>query len=86
MVLETMTGGPWAQGGNSTVRGIEPTTAFGSTTPFGSTHQSGGYFSSHVGANAGFADGSVRFLMHTIDAEVLMSLARLRGEKAPLPE
>ena len=85
MVLETMTGGPWAQGGYSTVRGIEPTTVFGTTTPFGSPHNSGGsYFSPIVGANAGFADGSVRFLHHNIDAELLKALARVRGDKTGL--
>ena len=81
MILETNTGGPWAQGGHSTVRGVEPNTAFGATTPFGSTHRSGGLFSSNVGANACMADGSVRFFQHTIDPNVLMMLARIRGEK-----
>ena len=85
MVLETMTGGPWAQGGYSTVRGIEPMAVFGMTTPFGSSHNSGGsYFSPLVGANVGFADGSVRFLHHNIDVEVLKALARVRGDKTGL--
>jgi type II secretory pathway pseudopilin PulG len=81
MILETNTGGPWAQGGHSTVRGIEPTTALGKTTPFGSTHRSGGLFSSNVGANICMADGSGRFIQHTVDPNVLMMLARIRGEK-----
>lgn len=81
MILETNTGGPWAQGGHSTVRGVEATTALGTTTPFGSTHRSGGLFSSNVGANACMADGSGRFIQHTIDPNVLMMLARIRGEK-----
>jgi hypothetical protein len=82
MILETNTGGPWAQGGPSTVRGIEATTAFGATSPFGSTHRSGGgFFSSTVGANAGMADGSVTLMHHHVNPNVLMMLARIRGEK-----
>jgi hypothetical protein len=81
MILETNTGGPWVQGGHSTVRGIEAMIEFGATTPFGSTHRSGGLFSSNVGANACMADGSVHWFAHTIDPNILMMLARIRGEK-----
>jgi prepilin-type processing-associated H-X9-DG protein len=80
LLMETMTGGPWAQGGPSTVRGIEPGLAFGPTAPFGSRHSEGGLFGT-PGVNVGMADGSVRFVKNTVHQSVLESLARLRGEK-----
>ena len=80
LLMETMTGGPWAQGGPSTVRGIEPGLAFGPTASFGSRHTEGGLFGT-PGVNAGMADGSVRFIKNTVHQSVLESLARLRGEK-----
>lgn len=85
LILETLTGGPWAQGGYSTVRGIEPSNTFSATSPFGSTHPSGGsYFTPLYGVNAGFADRSVRFVKHTIDQMVLDSLARLKDDKGSI--
>jgi prepilin-type processing-associated H-X9-DG protein len=70
-ILETPSDlGPWAAGGRATVRGLDPATApyIGPGRPFGG-HP--------AGANAAFADGSVRFQDASINARVLELMATL---------
>jgi prepilin-type processing-associated H-X9-DG protein len=68
--------GPWAAGGPATVRGLDPNEGplIGPNRPLGG-HP--------TGANAAFADGSVRFLSLTIDPRVLERLSTLavRGQE-----
>jgi prepilin-type processing-associated H-X9-DG protein len=61
--------GLWIAGGSNTVRPADPATApyIGPGRPFGGSHVGG--------ANAAFADGSVRFLSEAIQSAVLEMLA-----------
>jgi prepilin-type processing-associated H-X9-DG protein len=70
--------GAWTAGGPSSVRGIDPATRpyLGRGRPFGGYHSGG--------ANAAFADGSVRFLRESIDPRVLEALSTVVGGE-PLP-
>ena len=70
-ILETaLDHGPWAAGGSPTVRGLDP-----ARQPYiGPTGQFGGH---PRGANAAFADGSVRFQAATISPHVLEMLSTL---------
>ena len=70
-ILETTSDlGPWAAGGPATVRGLDP-----ASPPYIGP---GGQFGGHpAGANAAFADGSVRFQMNSIGSRVLEMLATL---------
>jgi prepilin-type processing-associated H-X9-DG protein len=62
--------GPWAAGGPATVRGLDP-----ADTPYiGGNRQFGGH---PKGANAAFADGSVRFQSVDIAQKVLENLVTL---------
>ena len=64
-VMETRSRiGPWAQGGGSTLRGFEPTNVpiIGENRPFGG-HESG--------MNVAMADGSVRFVISSIDPQII---------------
>jgi hypothetical protein len=81
LVIETTTNlGPWLAGGPSTVRGLDPDSIvyvdrggqFGSYHPVGNTWRSGG-------AQACFADGSVRVLNRDIDRTVLEALVTIAG-------
>jgi prepilin-type processing-associated H-X9-DG protein len=70
-ILETPANlGPWAAGGASTVRGLDPATQpyFGPAGPFGG-HPNGAY--------AAFADGSVRLQSNSISPRVLELLSTL---------
>ncbi len=62
--------GPWAAGGKATVRGLDP----GDVPLIGPNRQFGGHPN---GANAAFADGSVRFLSHSINPRVIERLSTL---------
>jgi prepilin-type processing-associated H-X9-DG protein len=64
---------PWTEGGPSSVRGVDPATRphLGRGRPFGGYHPGG--------ANAAFADGSVRFLRDSIDPAVLEALSTVAG-------
>jgi Protein of unknown function (DUF1559) len=85
MILESARdNGPWARGGPSTVRGLDPAGRpyLGTGRPFGGTHfAENGLFrrGGSVGCNAGVADGSVRFLAEAIAPEVLEALATVAG-------
>ena len=79
MVLESARrNGPWAEGGFTTVRGVNPEDKpyVGAGRPFGGTHL--------AGSNALMMDGSVRTLSDTTSPEVLEALATIAGgEKVP---
>jgi prepilin-type processing-associated H-X9-DG protein len=90
MVLESARdAGPWAQGGFTTVRGLDPEEKpyLGTGHPFGGTHftENNPFRHGHsVGCNALMMDGSVRFLRDSTSAEVLEALATIAGgEKVP---
>ncbi len=85
MVLESARDtGSWAQGGLTTVRGIDPAEKpyLGARRPFGGTHftENGLLRSPHsLGCNGLWADGSGRILSDTIAPEVLEALATIAG-------
>jgi hypothetical protein len=85
MILESaQDNGPWAQGGPATVRGLVPEEQpyLGTGRPFGGTHFSENSVfgrGKSVGCNAGFADGSLRFLSEGIAPSVLEALATTAG-------
>lgn len=68
----------WSAGGPSSVRGVDPATRpyIGRGRPFGGYHPGG--------ANAAFADGSVRFIKSTMDPAVLEALSTISGGE-PVP-
>lgn len=78
--MTTSANGPWAAGGPSTVRGLDPNDQpyIGWTRQFGGVHRSG--------ANVLVADGSVRFFSASISPEVFQAACTIAGgEKEPLP-
>jgi prepilin-type processing-associated H-X9-DG protein len=73
MVVETaQLRGAWTAAGPPTARGVEPgaETYIGASAPFGGLHRGG--------ANALYADGSVRFLSDSTDPEVFRQAAVVR--------
>jgi prepilin-type N-terminal cleavage/methylation domain-containing protein len=72
-LMETRFGlGPWARGGSSTLRGFDPTDVplHGDQRPFGG----------HTGIiTAAMADGSVRFLLSSIDPKKLAAAITIDG-------
>lgn len=72
-LMETRVGlGPWARGGASNVRGFDPADVplYGDGRPFGG----------HAGGtNAGFADGTVRFVRASIEPMKLAALVTIAG-------
>jgi len=64
--------GPWARGGPATVRGFDPTDLpiGGDNRPFGGHNQ---------GMNAGMVDGSVRFILFSIDPKILSAAITIDG-------
>ncbi|WP_406694582.1 DUF1559 domain-containing protein [Singulisphaera sp. Ch08] len=79
MLIETARDlGPWTAGGPSSVRGVDPATKpyIGHNRPFGGYHPGG--------VNVAFADGSVRFLRHSIEPSIFEGLSTVaRGERLP---
>jgi prepilin-type processing-associated H-X9-DG protein len=75
MVIETAKdNGPWAAGGPSTVRGLDPTQPYiGSGRQFGGLH-SGGVMTA-------FADGSIRFISDKISPATFEALATIAGHE-----
>jgi hypothetical protein len=76
--------GPWAQGGPSTVRGLDPTDRpyLGTGRPFGGTHFAESTVFSRgtsIGCNAAMVDGSVHFLREKVAPQVLEALATVAG-------
>lgn len=63
--------GPWAQGGRSTIRGLTEEPYINGPDGIGSPFPGG--------MNAGFSDGSVRFISENIDPEVFKALITIRG-------
>jgi prepilin-type processing-associated H-X9-DG protein len=71
---------PWTAGGPSSVRGVDPEARphIGRNRPFGGYHPGG--------ANAAFADGSVRFLRSAISPDVFEAFSTIAGgEPVPAP-
>jgi hypothetical protein len=66
--------GPWAAGGEATVRGLTKPPYFHGPDGFGSGQPDGMW--------AGMADGSVRFLSKDLDPHVLEGMATIHGEPA----
>lgn len=64
--------GPWARGGPSTLRGFDPADLplFGDQRPFGGHDK---------GMNAAMADGSVRFIVSSIDPKKLAAASTIDG-------
>ncbi len=85
LILESSrANGPWARGGPSTVRGLDPTDTpyLGSGRPFGGTHFAENTVFSRgrsIGCNAAMADGSVCFFRETVTPQVLEALATIAG-------
>ncbi|MFT5327270.1 MAG: hypothetical protein ACI8P0_005159 [Planctomycetaceae bacterium] len=63
--------GPWAQGGRSTLRGLTEEPYINGPDGIGSSFPGG--------MDAGFSDGSVRFISENIDPEVFKALITIRG-------
>jgi prepilin-type processing-associated H-X9-DG protein len=76
MVIETARDNePWAAGGSSTVRGLDPGQPYiGSGRQFGGLHSGG--------AMTAFADGSVRFISDKISPSTFEALATIAGHEA----
>jgi hypothetical protein len=82
-VMETLTGGPWAQAGPSTTRGFEiDHRAFFEGKAFGSRHGGGSNSSKILGCNAGLLDGSTRFFTVRTDVNVIAAMIRIKGDKS----
>ena len=83
MAIETASvNGPWAAGGTATVRAFDPETQpyVGNGRPFGLSHVEWTILGRpSVGANAAFADGSVRYLRDSISPHTLEALATIAG-------
>jgi hypothetical protein len=76
--------GPWARGGPSTVRGLDPNEApyLGAGRPFGGTHYAENTIFGHgksIACQAALADGSVRFLSQSVAPDILEALATIAG-------
>ena len=76
--------GPWARGGPSTVRGLDPGEApyLGAARPFGGTHFTENTVFGHgkpIDCHAAMADGSVRVLSHSVAPDILEALATIAG-------
>jgi hypothetical protein len=91
-VLETtLDKGPWTAGGPATVRGLDPgeQAYIGKDGPFGLVHRDPKFWEVTrlpAEANAGFADGSVRFLPDTVRPEVLQALVTIAGGEEIHPD
>lgn len=64
--------GPWARGGESTLRGFDPAVSLsGDPRPFGGLHA--------VSMSAAMADGSVRSFLYTVDPKILAAAITIAG-------
>ncbi|MBX9578879.1 MAG: DUF1559 domain-containing protein [Gemmataceae bacterium] len=82
--------GPWARGGPTTVRGVDPADhpLTGPGRPFGGLHGLNRPLPCRPrlgGSNVGLADGSVRYLRDDADSAVLLALATVAGGETGLP-
>jgi hypothetical protein len=87
LVMETTTDlGPWAAGGASTVRGLDPEQQpyLARDGQFGLKHRTDTFFRTNpVGSNISLVDGSVRFLDANISSKTLEALATIAGGDTP---
>jgi len=87
MVMETAKElGPWAAGGPSTVRGLDPDRRpyLALDGQFGLKHRTDTFFrTTPVGSNIGRADGSVRWFTSEVGSEVLEAAATIAGADDP---
>jgi hypothetical protein len=85
LVIESPTAGPWAQGGPSTVRGVDPAARphLGPGRPFGGHHvaERPWFDRNLLGGNVGMTDGSIRFVSESIASEVLEALSTIAGKE-----
>jgi type II secretory pathway pseudopilin PulG len=85
LIFETTAGGPWAQGGPSTVRGVDPAARphLGPGRPFGGHHvaERPWFDRNLLGGNVGMADASIRFVSESIASEVLEALSTIAGKE-----
>ncbi|MCI0378852.1 MAG: DUF1559 domain-containing protein [Gemmataceae bacterium] len=89
-VVETGTdNGPWAAGGQTTLRGLDPaiTEYIHENGPFGMKHKTDTFFRTNpVLANTAFADGSVRSVPSDLAASVIRALSTIAGGEAVATE
>jgi len=87
LLLETVTDiGPWAAGGQATVRGLDPDRRpyLAPDGQFGLKHRTDTFFRSNpVGSNIAFADGSVRWVLSSVSSETLEALATIAAGDTP---
>jgi prepilin-type processing-associated H-X9-DG protein len=87
MIIETSANlGPWAAGGPSTVRGLDPAQQpyVELDGQFGLRHLNDFLIlKGPVGCNIAFADGSVRYLAASISSQTLEALATIAGDDKP---
>jgi hypothetical protein len=83
LFLESMSGGPWAQGGPGSVRGLDPVDRphHGVGRFFDGDHRSNKWFTRNTSTiTATLCDGSVRTFTETTASEVLENLATVHGK------
>jgi hypothetical protein len=78
--------GPWAAGGQATVRGFDPGQRpyLGKEGAFGGDHRGSRgwrFFDMPVKANAGLVDGSVRRFTESTDPKIIEAMATIRGKE-----
>lgn len=84
LLMETRSGGPWAQGGPGTVRGLDPASRpyTGDGRPLDGDHQTGRWWERKSRtATVAMCDGSVRTVRDSVAAEVLEAAATVRGKE-----
>jgi hypothetical protein len=88
MVMETRRdNGPWAAGGPSTIRGLDPDDApyFGSGRQFGGMHLGSQSFFQRRSpvTNCACADGTVRAISSSIDPQIFQAILTIAAEDGP---
>jgi prepilin-type processing-associated H-X9-DG protein len=87
MIVETTAElGPWASGGPSTTRGLDPDRQpyFEMEGQFGLKHRTDTIFRTNpVGSNVAFADGRVHWMDASISSRTLEALATIAGGDTP---
>jgi hypothetical protein len=83
LLLETLSGGPWAQGGPGTVRGLDPNDRphHGYGRPFDDDHRISRGFKRTKTITLTWCDGSVRAVRDSVNPEVLEALVTVRGKE-----
>jgi len=78
--------GPWAAGGPTTIRGLDPERQpyLACDGQFGLRHRVDTLFRTNpIGSNIGFADGSVKWILASVSSETLEALATIAGFDTP---